>query len=75
MTEAEWLACDDPEQMRVYLRGKKVATDRKLRLYGCACCRLVWQLIPTGCGRDAVGLCNAFVKNRPNTLRAGRSSS
>jgi hypothetical protein len=54
MTEAEWLACADPEKLLNYLRRKKVATDRKLLLYGCACCRLIWDLIPPGCGRDAV---------------------
>jgi hypothetical protein len=30
MTEAEWLACTDPEKMLAYLKGR--ATDRKFRL-------------------------------------------
>jgi hypothetical protein len=37
MTEAEWLACDDPAPMMEFLRGK--GSDRKLRLFGCSCCR------------------------------------
>jgi hypothetical protein len=37
VTEAEWLACTAPEQMLGFLRGK--ASDRKLRLFACACSR------------------------------------
>jgi hypothetical protein len=31
MTEAEWLACADPEKMLEFLRGR--ASERKLRLF------------------------------------------
>ena len=41
MTDQEWLVCADPDKMLQFLRGK--ASDRKLRLFACACCRLVWQ--------------------------------
>src|SRR5262245_21392214 len=43
MTEAEWLACDDPRPMLTFL-WKKVSA-RKLRLFACACCRSVWDLL------------------------------
>ncbi|HJZ56454.1 MAG TPA: hypothetical protein VKE74_15925 [Gemmataceae bacterium] len=37
MTEAGWLAGAEPGPMLEFLPGK--ATDRKLRLFACACCR------------------------------------
>src|SRR5262245_19049193 len=38
MTEAEWLACDDPVRMVEFLRRRRYS-DRKLRLFEVACCR------------------------------------
>src|SRR5262245_51670594 len=52
MTEAEWLACTDPLPMLDFLRGK--VSDRKVRLFVCACCRAVWKSIPLGDFRGAV---------------------
>jgi hypothetical protein len=43
MTEAEWLQCDDPTAMLESLPDK--ISKRKLRLFGCACCRTVWRLL------------------------------
>src|SRR5579884_3354500 len=41
MTEAEWLACDEPERMLEFVRGR--VSDRKLRLFAVACFRQVWS--------------------------------
>src|SRR5688572_10870138 len=43
MTEAEWLECTDPLPMLAFLRDK--GTDRKFRLFACACCRSVWRYL------------------------------
>jgi hypothetical protein len=42
MTEQEWLECTDPHKMLEFLWER--ANDRKLRLFACGSCRLVWQL-------------------------------
>lgn len=41
MNEVDWLAGTDPEAMLAYLAGKS-ASDRKLRLFACACVRRYW---------------------------------
>jgi len=58
MTEAEWLACTKPQVMLDFLRGK--ATDRKLRLFACACCRRIWHLLIDDRCRIAVNKSELF---------------
>ncbi len=41
MTEAEWLACEEPSTL---LSKWRRFPERKLVLFGCACCRLWWHL-------------------------------
>jgi hypothetical protein len=53
MTEAEWLACDDPQKMLDYLLQDRVS-DRKMRLFGVASCRRVWSFLTTPTSREAV---------------------
>lgn len=52
MTESEWLACTDPGPMVEFLRDK--ASDRRLRLFACACCRNIWHLVEDQPNRQAV---------------------
>jgi hypothetical protein len=62
MTEQEWLECAEPRLMLVDLEGK--ASDRKLRLFACACCRSVWHLLKEGCLRLAVNLAEQFADSK-----------
>ncbi len=43
MMETEWLVCTDPNPMLEHVGT--TASDRKLRLFGVACCRRVWRLL------------------------------
>jgi hypothetical protein len=43
MTEAQWNESTEPQKMLLALRASGRASDRKLRLFTCACCRLIWD--------------------------------
>ena len=58
MTEAEWLACADPQPMIEFL-GRR-ASDRKVRLFAVACCRRVWASLEHEEFREAVLKAEAF---------------
>ena len=52
MTEAEWLSCNDPQEMHTSVptaleqaRHGDKRIRRKRELFGAACCRLIWPLI------------------------------
>ena len=70
MTEDEWLACPVPGPMLDFLAGK--ISERKLRLFGCACCRGVWNLITDARSHRAVQIAERFADGLASEeLRAG----
>lgn len=66
MTEAEWLACDNPSTMLRFLRGE--ASGRKLRLFAVACCRNVWDLLSDQRSRDAAELAERFANGQATEM-------
>src|SRR5687768_5484790 len=61
MSEAEWLACQDPVAMIKFLRDK--ASDRRLRLWACAVCRAMGSRIGKE-GQEAVAVGERFADGK-----------
>lgn len=59
LTEQEWLEGANPFKMVSFLRESR-ASERKLRLFGCGCCRRVWNLLPDDASRNAVTVAERF---------------
>jgi hypothetical protein len=80
MTEAEWLTSPTAERLLNHIKGR--AGERKLRLYGGACCRRCWSLLDARsrlavevAERFADGLCDAdeLIRARQRAEGAARS--
>jgi hypothetical protein len=44
VTESDWTSSTDPQAMLTFLRGRGPVSERKLRLFGLACCRRLYHL-------------------------------
>jgi hypothetical protein len=58
VTETEWLSGTDPTPLLKYLRPK--ASERKLRLFACACTRVIWDLLEDERARQAVEVAERY---------------
>jgi hypothetical protein len=58
VTEEEWMASTNSSKMLVFLHEK--VSNRKLRLFICACCRSSWHLLADKRSRQAVVMSESF---------------
>jgi hypothetical protein len=75
MTEQEWLTCTDPGAMERFLQTR--ATSRKARLYCCACCRRIWDLMTDQRCRVGVAVAEAYADGHVSLaeLRAAHANA
>jgi hypothetical protein len=67
MTEAEWLTAADPKSMLGFLQSK--ASERKLRLFACACCRRIDHLLTLDPYQKALDLAEKYADQPPAVSR------
>jgi hypothetical protein len=66
MTENQWLACIAPQQMLLFATAGGRGSERKLRLFGCACCRRIWCLLLDERSRTALEIAEHYADGRAN---------
>ena len=74
MTEADWMACADPDAMLDFLGMKR---GRKSRLFAAACCRRVWHLMSPAVCQPAIETIERYADGlaNDNELIAARKRS
>ena len=79
MTEEEWQECEEPTLMLNFVRRKtrKVATERKLRLFAVACVRRVEATIAWEDGRKAIEVAERYADQKASKeeLRASQKAA
>jgi hypothetical protein len=71
LTEKTWFAATDPQAMLRFL-GRR-ASDRKLRLFGCACCRRAWGFAKGKRFHEALLLIEGFADGTVKDRDRGRA--
>jgi hypothetical protein len=70
MTEAEWLACTDPNPMlQAFTTRSGAAPDRKLRLFAIACCLRTKTLLADERSVNAVKVVEEFLEGKATEMQ------
>lgn len=75
MTDSEWSGTTDLHGMMEFVRGE--ASERRLRLFACACCRLRWHLLTHPDSRRAVEVAEQYADGlaTPDELRSAGAAA
>src|SRR5262245_46884108 len=75
MTADEWLAGAGPKVLVLFLKG--TSSNRKLRLFACACCRRIWPWLTEEPSRQAVEVAEQYADGlaTPQALRQAHESA
>lgn len=60
MTEIEWLESKNPKAMLTYVANRGRLNERKVRLFACACARLMWNKLSDDRSREALEIAERF---------------
>ncbi|MDY3557355.1 hypothetical protein R5W24_006544 [Gemmata sp. JC717] len=73
MTEAEWLACEDPDRLLEFLKGR--ASQRKLRLFFVSCCERVERFFVDARSRTALACARRYADGLANVRELDEACS
>jgi hypothetical protein len=71
MKEVNWKICNDPTPRLEWLQGK--ASERKVRLFGLACYRRLWHLLPSDRWKILADVCEQFVDKKASRSELDRA--
>lgn len=64
MTESEWNTCDNPKAMLHFVADKKLGSERKFRLFTCACFRRVWSSLSDDRAKKAIEVAERYADDQ-----------
>ena len=67
MNEAEWLQSTDLSEMLYWLAGE--VSDSTLRLFACACCRRIWEVMDSDLHRRVVEYAERFARGPGQNIK------
>jgi hypothetical protein len=75
VTESEWLDCKETDHLLLHLVYIVLPSERKLRLFNCACIRRIWQHLHDDALRACVETCEHFIDGNATSeeLEAARA--